>query len=453
MFDKAVFARFFPAAILLAMFSAFAYGQDLGSSSGLFRAPNPPAKKTAVTEKKSTTSRVRKSAPKPSARVATRGKVSKPISKTGAAQANVENVVAPTQTVHGQMPKDIIITVGKTSNANLDELFDRAIADGNAARDARRYPAAETAYRRALTLKPNDSRAIYGLGNLFNDQQRWEEAEKAYRQAIALEPDSPEAHVALSFILTQPVVSGNLGDRYVEAEKLARRAIALDSENAAAYDQLGVSLEMRGMIDRETQNAYRQAIRLDPNFALAYAHLGRILRRVGADDESTAAYRDAVRLSSDVPTMILVADVMQSQQRFMDSEQLLRRALRGDPKNPTALLLLGRALTTRGSFDEAERVLKRSVEVSPDSFVSYALLGSLYSRRAEFGEAERTLMRALRVVSANEKKRLAQEFEAVGDGLVRAGKNADAARVYRQAVLLDGDKTDLAVKLSKAEKS
>ncbi|MGI9037158.1 MAG: tetratricopeptide repeat protein [Pyrinomonadaceae bacterium] len=428
-------------------------GQDLGSSTGLFRATNPKTKKEK-SEKKSAPARKSKSAVSKS--TSTRRSASKrnlqPKGETAAAKTIKKK--SATAESDSSAQENIVITVGKPVNDDSSaKNFERVIEEGNAARDARNYVAAESAYHLAQNLKPADSRAIYGLGNLFTDQQRGEEAERAYRQAIALEPDSPEAHIALSFVLTQPVGGANLGDRYAEAEKMARRAIQLDPNNAVAYDQLGAALELSGKVGNETQSAYRQAIKIDPNFALAYAHLGRLLRRIGKTDESDAAYRDAIRLSSDVPTMILVADVMQSQQRFNESEQLLRRALRQDPKNPTALFLLGRALTTRGSFDEAERLLKRSVEVSPHSFVSYTLLSSLYLRRRNFAAAERILMQAMHVVSTNERKRLAQEFELVGDELMKTGKNKDAVRVYRQALTLDGDQPDLLGKLNKAEKS
>ncbi len=149
--------------------------------------------------------------------------------------------------------------------------------------------------------------------------------------------------------------------------------------------------------------------------------------------------------------MILVADVLQSQQRYADSEQLLRRALREDPKNPTALLLLGRALTTRGAYTEAETILKKSVEISPNSFVSYVLLGSLYSRRGDFLSAEKTLNNALKVISENERKNLAHAFETVGDGYLNSGKKTDAARVYRQAIALDNQKEALTRKLARTQ--
>lgn len=461
-----------------------AYGQDLGSNNGLFRSPNPKTSTKSSSSKSTATksSSTKNTSVSSSAKKTTAAKSAKPAStaaksvstnktKTGARKtpavtkktapkvtASGKSVnIKPSQTAVKQTVKttpeeSIVITVGQPS-LDYNEQFEKAIEEGNIARDEREYTKAEAAYLRAQSLKSSDSRAVYGLGNLFSDQQRWEEAENSYRTAIRLEPNAPEPYIALSFVLTQPIVGAALSDRYTEAEKMARRALELDNQNALAYDQLGVALELRGIISDETQNAYKRAIQIDTGFALAYAHLGRLLRRKGQVNESSAAYRSAITLSNDVPTMILVADVMQSQQRYMESEQLLRRALRQDPKNPTALFLLGRALTTRGNYDEAEKVLNKSAEVSPNSFVSYMLLGSLYARQNKFDNAENALRKALRVVSLNEKKRLAQEFEVVGDGYLRVGKGKDAARVYRQAIELDSDKSGLSGKLAKAQGS
>lgn len=427
----------------------YSYGQDLGSSSGIFRSPKSKPKTESSTTKKTTkpkTSTTRKTTPKPVAKKTTNRTRTKPkttpretVSKT----KTEKNIPEP------QPQSNLVITVGDKTTGDFDELFEQAVEEGNTARDSREYLKAEAAYRRAQNLKSGDSRAVYGLGNIYADQQRWEESERAYRQAILLEPNEAGAYVALSYVLTQPVIAENLSERYDEAEKTARRAIQIDPQNAFAYDQLGVALELRGIISAETQNAYRRAIQIEPEFALAYAHLGRLLRRNGKSNESAEAYRKAIQLSTDVPTKILVADVMQSEQKYLESEQLLRSALAIDAKNPTALNMLGRALTIRGAFDDAEKVLKKSAEVSPNSFVSYTLLGSLYLRRARLDEAERTLNKALRIVSQNERKRLAQEFEAVGDAFMKIGKPRDAQRLYRQAMALDSTKTILTEKLAK----
>lgn len=429
------------------------FGQDLGSSSGLFRATNPKAKdntsaKKTTSKPKSGTSatnrNTNKSVPKKS--TATTAKSTKPTSKSSNNRKNREVAEKTPEPI-----KDIIITVGQQTG-DFEEMYEQSIEEGNFARDRREYKVAETAYVRAKAVKSTDFRAVYGLGNIYCDQQRWEEAESAYREAIVLSPEIPEPYIAISFVLTQPIVGKDLSVRFLEAQKMARRAIELDPSNPFAYDQLGVALELSGNIDKTTFDAYQRAVVLDPEFALAYAHLGRLLRRNGKIKESGEAYARAIKLAIDVPTMILVADVLQSQQRYNESEDLLRSALREDAKNPTALFLLGRALTVRSAFAEAETVLKKSIEVSPKSLFSYMLLGSVYSRRGDFIKAENILIKALQLVSENEKKRLAIEFETVGDGFFAAGRKRDAVRAYRQAIALDSDKNTLNDKLAGAQK-
>lgn len=447
--------KIYPIFFVLGLFvfaSVAAFGQDLGSSNGLFRASNPKTKNTATAKKTTPKSGANKPAPKKQIAKKITPKKKADAKTSNANQASAKNQIAKNKKIVKISPsKKVIITVGDPANSNYEQSFEEAIDEGNAARDSREYLKAESAYERAKNLNPKDSRAVYGLGNLYSDQQRWEEAEASYREAIRLEPANSDAYIAISFVLTQPIIGKELSARFIEAEKIARKAIELDAGNPFAHDQLGVALELNGKIGDETRNAYLKAIEIDPEFAFAYAHLGRLLRRNGNANESTDAYSKAITFSKDVPTMILVADVLQSQQRYGDSEQLLRRALREDPKNPTALFLLGRALTTQGEYTEAENILKKSVEISPNSFVSYVLLGSLYTRRGDFSDAEKTLNNALKVISENERKNLAQAYETVGDGLMKNGRKTDALRVYRQAVALDNETQTLSQKLARAQ--
>src|SRR5688572_10565632 len=92
----------------------------------------------------------------------------------------------------------------RMSPAEIEARFQDALADGNDARDARNFVQAEAAYRRALGLKPRDSRAHYAIGNVLVDQQRWDEAEASYRKAHDTAANDPDVLVALSFALVQP---------------------------------------------------------------------------------------------------------------------------------------------------------------------------------------------------------------------------------------------------------
>ena len=451
---------------------ALVAGQDLGSSNKLFGGAKTTAAKTV---KKAApkhrpaaakpTSAAKKKAPEPRTTAKAAPKTTLKVTTKPTAKATPKTDKTnktPTATASSKPKftefKDTKIEVNNSGWKEIktpvtpaaESLFEKLIQEGNVARDARNYIAAESAYKRAAGIKSRDARAVYGLGNLYSDQQRWEDAEKSFRTALQIEPSDAVARIALSYVLSQPVAVANLSDRYEEAEKLARRAIDLAPSNPLASDQLGVALELRGLISSETENAYRRAIQLDPTFAPAYAHLGRLLRRRGMTQESAASYQNAVQRSSDVGTMIVVADVMQSEQRYTESEQLLKTALDRDPRNPSALILLARALMTKGSFADAEMVLKRTLSVSPDGFLPHSLLGTLYLRQGNLDLAENSLLQALRFVPASEKRRLSQQFEAVGDGYVKGGRGLNAERSYRQALNLDPGNAALTAKLTKA---
>lgn len=435
----------------LALFlSVGAAAQDLGSSNVLFggkkkepssstkqrTSSRPAAKRKSTTAKKSSSSTAKKSTSTASKKTTTKRTDSKVASSTKTETQKFE--IRPARTDPPTATKSVV----------SEEEFEDLIDNGNAARDDRDYSAAEAAYKRARAIKPKDYRASYGLGNLYSDQQRWEEAENAYRTALQLSPSNAFTHIALSYVLTQPISAPNLSDRYEEAEKLARRAIELSPRTALGFDQLGVSMELRGLIGQQTETAYRKALQLDDSFAPAYAHLGRLLRRRGSNRESVEAYEKAIERATDVGTMVVVAEIMQSEQRFKESESLLRKAVNVDPHNPAALILLGRALIALSKFDEAERVLKRSLSASQNSFTSNSLLATLYTRQRSYEMAEDSLMQALRSVPSYEHRLLAQQFVAVGDGYSSLGKRDLATRVYRQAAKLDPDNGSLAGKLA-----
>ena len=453
-------ARFALLMILPVTFAAASTAQDLGSSNKLFKKTPPktssPTKKPAA-KPKAPAAKPKTTAAKPK----TTTKRSSPAARIPArSNSNKSSTAAKSKfTEFKDSRSSKVEIIPKRSQPNIiaegspnEEKFEDLIIEGNEARDERNYSAAEAAYKKARVVKPKDARATYGLGNLYSDQQRWEDAEIAYRNALQLEPGNAIAHVALSYVLTQPIAAPDLADRYEAAEKVARRAIQLAPANALAFDQLGAALELRGLIGSETEAAYRKAIELDPTFAPAYAHLGRLLRRRGLQQESQAAYDDAVKRSNDVATLILVAEVLQSEQRYAESEKLLQRALLGDPRNPSALLLLGRALTAQAKYPEAEKALRSNLAVSSNRFAANSLLGSLYARQGNFAMAETSLLEAMKSVSTLEKRGLSIQFESVGDGFMKTGDRRGAERSYRQAIALDAENQALVGKLSRAQR-
>lgn len=94
-------------------------------------------------------------------------------------------------------------------------------------------------YQRAA-VGPLQGAALTCQGNIHAAQGRVMEAETAYRAALTLEPDNPVALNNLAWLLCQE------GRSFDEAEQLVRRAIALEGEPRAAYqDTLAAILAAR----------------------------------------------------------------------------------------------------------------------------------------------------------------------------------------------------------------
>lgn len=259
--------------------------------------------------------------------------------------------------------------------------------------------------------------------------------------------------MALSVVLVQPRTGAGNARRFADAEAFARRAVQIQPNSAVAWDRLGVALQARGVFNNETEHAYRRAVELDPEFPVAYAHLARVLNRMGRTADAEPLYVKATQLAKDPATLNLIAESLQAEQQWQNSEPVLKRALELDARNPTALYLMGRMLVVFKRYQESEPYLKVATEVSPRAFQPFNLLARTYLALDRFEEAEVTYERASGFASEGDRKQLAGifGFEGVGDGYMKAKKKPSAARAYKRALELDPGNQQLEQKLARAQ--
>lgn len=141
------------------------------------------------------------------------------------------------------------------------------------------WRAAENAYQRAISLKPNYATARQWYGAFLTARGRFEEAAAELKQAQFLDPLSPSIHKALGSSLAY-------AGRLDEAVEMYRRSIALDALSAITYGDFSIARKWQGQIPEALELA-QKAVRVAENDPPVLTIMAECLAASGETDEAT----------------------------------------------------------------------------------------------------------------------------------------------------------------------
>jgi protein O-GlcNAc transferase len=175
----------------------------------------------------------------------------------------------------------------------------------------------------AIKAKPNEAVFHSNLGIVFESLRRWPEAESSYRRSLRLNPRNPAALNSL----------GNLHRsawRLDEAARCYEAAISLDGNFTAAQSNLGNTFADRSDFDRAIV-CYRRALDTNPGFVDAHKNLASALAEQGRCDEAAEELHRAQALHPDdsalkIRSALLLPAIIDSSE-WIDER---RRKLSGD---------------------------------------------------------------------------------------------------------------------------
>jgi TolB-like protein/DNA-binding winged helix-turn-helix (wHTH) protein/Tfp pilus assembly protein PilF len=152
------------------------------------------------------------------------------------------------------------------------------------------FPKARAAAAKALALDDNLGEAHASLGyalDLYGWD--WEAAETEYKRAITLKPGYATAHQWYSWHL---IMMG----RNSEAISELRKAESLDPLSLIISADMADALCISRLYDEAVQQS-RKTLELDPNFAVGHYELGQALEQKHMHDEALAEFKRAIELS------------------------------------------------------------------------------------------------------------------------------------------------------------
>ena len=175
-------------------------------------------------------------------------------------------------------------------------------------------------------------------------QQNGDEAETGYRAALALAPDNAEA---LNFLGTRATRAG----RHAEAIELLERAHAIDPSDP----NIGFNLGLAYLVAEQLQpslETFQRTLAVAPQFFLARLHYGRVLELVGREAEAVPQYYAAImraqtqgRWLNDATTAPVLRDIVKHCMFVAQTQRkrLFESVLDRLREVPAALRAVGRA--------------------------------------------------------------------------------------------------------------
>lgn len=151
-----------------------------------------------------------------------------------------------------------------------------------------RMAEAETALRRAVTLRPDLSAGWFELGRLHAAEGRFAVALADFERSRRLVPQYDRVYYEIGLVYSKL-------NRGAEAINSFRQALRLDPNSWEARSRLGEELAFAGQV-AAARSEFEQVIRLKPDYALAHLNLGVALFKLRRVGEARQQFAEALRL-------------------------------------------------------------------------------------------------------------------------------------------------------------
>ena len=152
--------------------------------------------------------------------------------------------------------------------------------------------AAESAFKQAMQLNPNNAAALMMYGNLTSwSLGQPEQAVSLFQQAIILDPQNSHPKQQLAEALMN-------SNRNEEAQQVLEDLITKDPMFAQSYRSLGLLFNSKFYQHDQAIKAHRQSYFLDPQVFLSAFEIAESYRELNMFDDAIFWYQRSIRLSS-----------------------------------------------------------------------------------------------------------------------------------------------------------
>lgn len=284
--------------------------------------------------------------------------------------------------------------------------------------------------RRVTLQQPGYTEAAILLATAEEGTGRTADALGTLRTALGENPKSFRAWVMVGELSEKQSEWKPAADAYGRAQALNAR-LDLSTRRAAALINAGDAPAARDLLKAGAAGA-----KPPPLLLYLYATALRQTGDLAAAEETARRLRIAA--PEDPRGMYVLAQVLEARKDFDGAERALRDILQRDPGDATALNYLGYMLAERGQrLDEAVDLVQRALKLEPGNPSFLDSLGWAYYQQGKLDLADPPLSEAASKMPNNS---VIQDH--LGDLRFKQRRFADAATAWERSLSGDGDSID-----------
>jgi len=257
-------------------------------------------------------------------------------------------------------------------------------------RDLYRWTDAEDSALELLRAHPDNSRSAFELGMVYFDQGRYEEARAAFNESLAKDPANVRA-------LEWRVTALRMQARWAQAEVECREGIGLRPRRPELYCELGWVLHS---LDRSTEalEAFTHALEIHPGHGWALRSRVSFLRDLRQWDAAEQAARALLHTHPHDPrSEVFLGWVYSDQDRVDEAQCAFERSLKIDDRYVWAYTSRLYILRTQRRWRAAEDAARTAIDLLPQEPALYHNLGWILDGQGRQTEALDCFEKALAI--------------------------------------------------------
>ena len=292
------------------------------------------------------------------------------------------------------------------------------------------YDKALALLRRVQFEQPGSTELATMIATAEEGAGRTAEAVETLRAAVEENPKFFRGLVMLAELSEKQGEWVSAADAYARAQALNPR-VDLASRRAAALINAGKAAEARDLLQPG-------AAKPDAEPMVLYLYAAALRQTGDLAGSETAARRLRAAAPNDPRGLYVLAQVLEARKDFEGAERALREILQRDGEDATALNYLGYMLAERGQrLDEAVDLVQRALKLEPGNPSFLDSLGWAYYQQGKLDLADQPLTEAASKLPNNS---VIQDH--LGDLRFKQRRFSDATAAWQRALNGDGESID-----------